>query len=191
MERVPYGGGTAGAGRWRKAPVPRVEEYLRLLGFFNTTLPMELFVQGSRLVPAQPGEVHFTWLQPAGNREALLTEAYQRAVEAAAREVAAAAATEVQHTGFGRHTLAWSWNVVVLPTEEVICRLEFGDVIVLSTGLVQACMRHSSNLAAALMFCIAHEMGHHVARHRDERCRVELAAQDKLMEAPAIKLRHW
>jgi len=56
-------------------------------------------------VTAQPGEVHFTWLQPAAEGEALLSPLCQQAVEVAARAVAAAAAQEVQHTGFGKHTL--------------------------------------------------------------------------------------
>lgn len=57
-------------------------------------------------MPAQPGEVHFTWLQPVEADEVVLSPAYQRAVEAAVREVAAAAAKEVEFTGFGTHTLA-------------------------------------------------------------------------------------
>ncbi len=59
----------------------------------------------------------------------------------------------------------WGWNVVVIPTDQYICRLTKGGVVVMSSGLVHETMRHSCQPAAAILFNIAHEMGHHVARH--------------------------
>ncbi|KAL4433694.1 hypothetical protein ABPG75_000135 [Micractinium tetrahymenae] len=127
-------------------------------------------LNGKELASVPPGEVHFTWLHPPRNSpagDAILPKPLRQAVEEAARAVAAAAVQEVQHTGFGTHILERGWNVVVLPTKSLVGQMRHsaGDVIVLSTGLVEACLQHSSKPAAALMFAIAHEMGHCVARH--------------------------
>ncbi|KAL4433672.1 hypothetical protein ABPG75_000113 [Micractinium tetrahymenae] len=177
----------------------RGEQHLTCFGTEHFPLCVNyayLQVGCSKLVPAQPGEVHFTLLQQATEDEELLSAPYRLAVEAAAREVAAAAAQEVRHTGFGKHTLEWGWNVVVLPSNDHICEVHrLGGVILLSTGKVQACMRHSSNPAAALMFSIAHEMGHHVARHLGELVLAWKAAQyscrGSLQEASKAKFRSW
>ncbi|KAL4433660.1 hypothetical protein ABPG75_000101 [Micractinium tetrahymenae] len=114
-------------------------------------------VKDTKLVPAQPGEVHFTWLQPVAEGDRLLSAPYRLAVEAAVREVAQAAAQE-----------EWGWNVVVAPTERDVCYVNRSGVIVVSNGLVRGCMRYSSQPEAALMYSIAHEMGHSVLRHLDE-----------------------
>lgn len=73
-----------------------------------------------KLVPAQPGEVHFTWVQPAQG-EALLSPLYRRGVEVAVREAAAAAAQEVEHTGFGSHTQASAMGWQDVPRSACAC----------------------------------------------------------------------
>lgn len=55
--------------------------------------------------------------------------------------------------------------MMVIPTDRYVCEITKGGVVVLSSGLVHKTMQHSSQSAAALMFNVAHEMGHHVARH--------------------------
>lgn len=55
--------------------------------------------------------------------------------------------------------------MVVLPTEDHVCQMDRAGVMVLSNGMVRSCMRHSKQPEAALMFGIAHEIGHYVARH--------------------------
>ncbi|KAL4433693.1 hypothetical protein ABPG75_000134 [Micractinium tetrahymenae] len=172
IDLVPYGGCVGGGvdGRLRaiSPQQPRPQPSMQLVLQDYPHLLKQL--NGRELAPVPPGEVHFTWLQPAWSSPAggaLLPELTRQAVEEAARAAAAAAEQEARHTGFGKHIMERGWNVVVLPVQHNVCQLNgpAGDVLVLSTGLVEACMRHSSHPAAAIMESIAHEMGHCVARH--------------------------
>ena len=68
---------------------------------------MQWGATGQVLVPVQTGEVKVTWVAAEEGQEGqvMVSAAYRRFVEGAARAVAAATAQEVSETGFGRQSL--------------------------------------------------------------------------------------
>lgn len=130
---------------------------------------------GQQLEPVAPGKVKVTFVVGEEGQFSLAQPAVRDMVEAAACAAAEAVADQVKATGFGKHTQAQGWNVIISPSThssdiKAFCLKD--RVIVISSADVYQTLNWSyketgsfEEGAAALMWTMFHEMGHAVLRH--------------------------